>query len=166
MSESIAHIWAELETVLGGCLSDGERDVWMNDALAYSDGKMAFDTLVEKIRDARTFYGARPHRPQRAGKMHHPPSIMEGASKENGGSGLTRTEVLAEFIVVHATQDPAVRQFREEVLQGKLLPWSEIQGWVTQQRQRETEQELSRAFLKVPLPPNHHFHPRALWSGP
>lgn len=89
--------------------------------------------------------------------MQPAPSTAEATGKEIRGFPLTRHQVLTEVIATHATQDPTVIQFREEVLQGGLLSWNEIQGWIIQQRERETEQELPRLFLKVPLPPSHDY---------
>src|SRR5688572_17286255 len=123
MSESETQVWVNLETALGERFSAAERFVWFDDVVSYRKEQIAFDVLVDKIRNTRAFYGATSRRRHPLGEML--PNLA--TIKEKRGAAPTRPELLTAVIAMHAEQDTMVRHFRQDVLQGQLLPWSEIQ---------------------------------------
>jgi hypothetical protein len=154
MSESDTQIWTNLETALGERVSSEERFLWYDDIDSYKKGRIAIDVLADKIRNTRDYYGVRSRSRQPRGEM----ASGLHTRMETRSTTPTRPELLAAVIAINAEQDAMVRHFRQDVLQGRLLPWSEIQGWIRQQWDRETAQELPKLSLKVPLPPNHNYH--------
>jgi hypothetical protein len=157
MSISITQVWSELEATFRKTFSDKEHAAWLNLVLAHMDGKMSLDSLVSTMREVLETYDViiKPRQP--LGSDQFALSIREAGSAGGRESRLTRHQILTEFIRDHADQNTMVRQFREEELHGKLLEWEGIQAWITQQRQREIEQELPRLSLDVPLPPSSNF---------
>ena len=145
MSESVTQVWERLQTVLGGePLSDSERDLWLDLVQQYIDGQSRWETLVNTIGGARTLYGRSQPARKSIGPMQSASNIREA----------TRTQMLTEIVAAHAAQDPEVTSFREEVLGGILLKWSDLQEWITQKQEKERERPV--IFLDaVPLPPSH-----------
>src|SRR5215470_2542316 len=114
MSESVTQIWERLQTDLGGePLSDSERDLWLDLVQQYIDGQSRWETLVNTIGGARTFYGGSQPAHKPIGPMQPASSLREA----------TRTKMLMEIVAAHVTQAPEVTSFREEVLEGILLKW-------------------------------------------
>ena len=144
MSESMTQVWEKLGTMRGKPFSEKERDKFLDVVLLYIEKKWSWDALKDFIFGMLELIEGSPKKRGHLKPMQPASSIREA----------TRTKMLAEIVVAHATQDPEVTSYREEVLGGTLLKWSDLQAWITQEQEKECERPA--IFLDaVPLPPHH-----------
>ncbi len=143
-NKNAMQVWKEVEDTLGDNVSKETREALLMVVTAYINKKMSWDDLMYTVREVGTL-----HRPFRTTE-----EILELTPPASSEKGITRTKVLEEIVAAHATRDPEVAQFREEVLGGALLKGHEIQLWITQEQEKERERPA--IFLDaVPLPPSH-----------
>jgi hypothetical protein len=161
MSGNYTQVWAELEDALEGALSDSEYDTWGDLVLLYANNKCSWVTLFNTIHGARKAYGQVPEVRERLQRLQHTRPASDQTKSKKLERQLTRTQVLTEIIAEHAGRNQEVIQFREEILRERLLPWDEVQGWITQEHVRERQQELPRIALMVPLPASAHLQTTA-----
>jgi hypothetical protein len=144
IKKSAAQVWKEIEAVLRHRVPEDERLPWQPFITAYIEKRLSWDELTYPIREIWA-----DRRPSREIE-----EILKSSQPAPSIKGTTRTNVLEEIVAAHATRDPEVTQFRQEVLGGALLKEHEIHSWITQEQEKERERPA--IFLDaVPLPPNH-----------
>ena len=127
--KSVAQVWKEIEAVLRHRVAEDDRFPWQPFITAYIEKRLSWDELIYPIRQLLA-----DRNPAREIE-----EILESSHPAPSVKGITRTKVLAEIVATHATRDPRVTQFRQEVLGGVLLKAHEIQSWIAQEQEKERE---------------------------
>lgn len=128
----------KLDEFLGYTLSDDQWEAFEELGLVadYESG-MDFEDLADLVK--RLTGGSSP-RGTAAPRM----------AKYKKERALDRTFALAEVVAALANDDSGVRAFRSSVLDDQLLPWSELDSWISRTL---SEESGPTQFITVPLPP-------------
>src|SRR5262245_11434378 len=118
MSESITQVWEKLGTMRRKPFSEKERVKFLDVVLLYIEKKWSWDVLKDFIFGVLELLEGSHEDRDLLEPIQSVPSIREA----------TRPKMLAEIVMAHATQDPEVTSYREEVLGGILLKWSDLQA--------------------------------------